>query len=149
MKIIGLTCHYTGNHDNSAALLDEDKIIFAESEERVSRVKHDKHFPDQAITHALKFNHLKLSDIDYFASGSPQTNRLKLFTSYFQGFQYAGLKKLTLWLLSRLYLLFKGIEFPLSSRKPRDYIEMGLPQEKLIYISHHLAHAETAYHFSG
>ena len=49
MKIIGLTCHYTGNHDSSAALLVDGKVVFAESEERISRVKHDKQFPIKSI----------------------------------------------------------------------------------------------------
>lgn len=149
MKIIGLTCHYTGNHDNSAALLVNGKIIFAESQERISRIKHDKHFPDQAISHALKFQKLKFSDIDYFASGSPPTSQFKLFFSYIKGFKYAGFKKVIIWFLSRFYILFKGVESPLSTRRPKDYEEMGLPKKKLIYISHHLAHAETAYYFSG
>ncbi len=149
MKIIGLTCHFSGNHDNSAALVVDGRVVFAESQERISRIKHDRHFPIAAIKHALQYEKVKISDIDYFASASPPTNFMKLFLNYIKGFQYAGFKKVLVWALARAFLLFKVSELPQFDKRPNTYLEMGLPKEKLLYVAHHLAHAETAYHFSG
>lgn len=148
MKIIGLTLHYTGNHDNSAALVIDGKVVFAESEERVTRIKHDTHFPVQSIKHALRFANIPLSKINYFASGSPQTNTPKLLKSYLLGFKYAGLRKFMQWLLVRIFLLFKGADAK-ESKPPNSLCEFGIPEDKVVYVSHYLAHAETAYHFSG
>lgn len=150
MKIIGLTCHYTGNHDNSAALIVDGKVIFAESEERISRIKHDKQFPILAIKHALKFGKFKVSEIDYFVSASPPTNFIKLFFSYLRGLKYTSPKDIFDWVKDRSFILtsdFKNNEFKLKG--PNTYSEAKLPKNKLFFISHYLAHAETAYSFSG
>lgn len=145
-KIIGLTCHYTGNHDNSVALLVDGKIIFAESEERISRVKHDRQFPILAIKHALKFGKINISDIDYFVSASPPTDLIKLIFNYIKGMRYTSYKEVFSWLQGRL-ISFKGDNVDLKS--PNTYLEANLPKNKLFFISHYLAHAETAYSFSG
>lgn len=151
MKIIGLTAHFSGNHDNSAALLEDGKITFAESEERISRIKHDRQFPIRSIQHALNFQKLKISDINYFASASPSTNIFKLSLSYLQGFKYAGVTEIINWLITRAFLFIKERLFNQEelNKLPVNYREAKLPSEKLIYVSHHLAHAEGAYHFSG
>lgn len=151
MKIIGLTAHFTGNHDNSSALLIDKKIAFAESEERISRIKHDRQFPVRSIRHALNFKKIKISDIDWFASASPPTNFFKLSLSYLQGFKYAGIFEVTNWFITRAFLFIKERIFIQEKQNnlPKDYKEAKLPENKLIYVSHHLAHAEGAYHFSG
>lgn len=150
MKVIGLTSHYTGNHDNSAALLVDGKIIFAESEERISRIKHDRQFPITAIRHALNFKKLKISQVDYFASGSPPTIFFKLLLSYIKGFKYVGIGEILHWFATRAFLFLKELGSPKDkSILPQDYTQANFPKEKLVYISHHLAHAETAYYFSG
>lgn len=151
MKIIGLTSHYTGNHDNSAALLVNGQIVFAESEERISRIKHDRQFPIRSIRHALNFKKFKISQVDYFASASPPTDPLKLSLSYLQGFKYVGAVEVIYWFITRSFLFIKERVFNKNRQNnlPADYQEAKLPGNKLIYVSHHLAHAEGAYHFSG
>lgn len=149
MKIIGLTCHYTGNHDNSAALLSGGKIVFAESEERITRIKHDRSFPIQAVKHALKFGGMKLSDVDYFVSASPPTGLIKLAKSYLYGLRYTNREELAFWLKERFILFLRGIVKEEKTTPPRTYLEAKLPEKKLVFVSHYLAHAETAYSFSG
>ena len=39
--------------------------MYASQEERFSRKKHDFNFPSKALIDLLKFNNLKLVDIDY------------------------------------------------------------------------------------
>ena len=51
-------------HDSAVALLDEDSNLFAISEERLSRVKHDGSYPSSAIQSCLKQSYSRLSEID-------------------------------------------------------------------------------------
>ena len=46
MNILGISAFY---HDSAAALIVNDDIVAACQEERFTRVKHDKRFPENAI----------------------------------------------------------------------------------------------------
>ena len=52
MKILGISAYY---HDSAIALLEDDDILFAIQEERLSRKKGDERFPAQSIKAALSF----------------------------------------------------------------------------------------------
>ena len=56
-------------HDSAVALLDEDSNLFAISEERFSRVKHDGGYPSSAIQSWLKQSNSRLSEIDKISIG--------------------------------------------------------------------------------
>ena len=56
-------------HDSAVALLDEESNLFAISEERLSRVKHDGGHPSSAIQSWLKKSNSSLSDIDNISVG--------------------------------------------------------------------------------
>ena len=143
MKIVGVTCHYTGNHDNSAALLVDGELVFAESEERITRIKHDRRLPVRAIEHALKSQNLKPSQVDYYVSASPPTNNIKLLLHSINGFHHTSFIDVSRWLIER------SISFLLSKRNAQTEPDRKLPGNKLRFVSHYLAHAETAYSFSG
>ena len=51
MYIIGLSFGY---HNSSIAVFENNKIIFAEQEERFTRVKNDNSFPNNCLQEALK-----------------------------------------------------------------------------------------------
>ncbi|WAC03802.1 hypothetical protein N7U66_10485 [Lacinutrix neustonica] len=61
MNIIGISCFY---HDSAACLIQNGKLLFAAQEERFSRIKNDKSFPNKTIAFCLEANHLSISDID-------------------------------------------------------------------------------------
>lgn len=149
MKIIGLTSHLTGNHDNSAALLVDGKIVFAQSEERITRIKHDNRFPTNSIKEALNYDKLNLEDINYFASGAPPTNLFKLLIIYVKGFRYTNVKKILQWVIARIALLVNEGENYQKRKGPSSLQELKIREDKIIYIPHYLAHAETAYVFGG
>ena len=50
-------------HDSAVALLDEESNLFAISEERLSRIKHDGGHPSNAIQSWLKKSNSNLSNI--------------------------------------------------------------------------------------
>ena len=65
MKIIGY------NYDmfiSSLAYLDKNKLKFACPEERLSREKNSRKYPDKAANYLFKSFKLKFNDIDYFVS---------------------------------------------------------------------------------
>ena len=60
MKILSVTLEKC----SGCALLIDNEIVFATSEERYSRIKSDSSFPMQSILHALKFAKIEGSDLD-------------------------------------------------------------------------------------
>lgn len=145
MKIIGITSHQSGVHDNSVALVENNKILFAEAEERVSRVKHDGRFPWLAINEALKFTKTKLSDIDYFVSGNPES---KLFRNLFSSLKFIPVVGLKNYLTHGVKRFVYKIDKIYEGNRPKTFQEANFPSEKLIKISHYLAHAASVY-YSG
>src|SRR3989344_2694331 len=65
-------------HDNSIAVLKNGEVLFAASEERYSRIKHDSSFPSKAIAGALSFLKLKPSSFDTVAVGFPKRKILSV-----------------------------------------------------------------------
>ena len=71
MEILGVS-HLAPSpfgHDSAVALLGEDSNLFAISEERLSRVKHDGSYPSSAIQSCLKQSNSRLSEIDKISIG--------------------------------------------------------------------------------
>ena len=71
MNILGIS-HLSSSpfgHDSAIAVLDEDSNLFAISEERLSRVKHDGGYPSNVIQSWLKQSNLRLSEIDKISIG--------------------------------------------------------------------------------
>ena len=71
MSILGIS-HLSPSpfgHDSAIAVLDEDSNLFAISEERLSRVKHDGGYPSNVIQSWLKQSNLRLSEIDKISIG--------------------------------------------------------------------------------
>jgi carbamoyltransferase len=62
MKILGFNCY---GHDSAAALLIDNKVVFAVEEERLTRKKHYGGVPEQSIKACLDHSGLKISDIDH------------------------------------------------------------------------------------
>ena len=60
MKILSITLEKC----SGCALLIDNEIVFATSEERYSRIKSDSSFPKQSILHALKFAKIEGNDLD-------------------------------------------------------------------------------------
>ncbi len=142
MKIIGITSDKVQVHDNSIALLDNEKILFAEAEERLSRKKHDGKFPDLALQEALTLNKLKISDIDFFVSADPKPSILQSFLNTAQYIPVTGLNSY----FSQVWERFKYRKYPENYLK-RDLNDWHVPKSKRIDVSHYLAHAATAYYF--
>jgi carbamoyltransferase len=71
MIILGLSCLQPSviNHDATAALLIDGKLISAVSEDRFTKVKHYYGYPAMAIKYCLEKEGLRLSDVDKVVVG--------------------------------------------------------------------------------
>ena len=60
MVVLGISAYY---HDSAAALIVDGKITAAISEERLSRIKHDKSFPQRAIAFCVEHSGIVYTDM--------------------------------------------------------------------------------------
>jgi carbamoyltransferase len=166
MKILGL--HFE-THESSVALIENDKILFAASEERYSRIKMDESFPVLSIKNCLMETRTQPKDIDIIAiSGfSPLKNWFfylksflirKLFTKgkYFSIFErHSGTNKVVFKGIVGFFfnILFctglpQFIYIYLLKRLQIRPLFKGF-RGKIVYVSHHFGHSAGACFTSG
>jgi len=143
--MITLGINYTKMHDSSACLVRDGSLVFAVAEERISRVKHDARFPYLAIQECLKYAGIRPDQLDEVCFG---------WTTAGPGFRH-DLKCLATGRLRPTYLNFltttlhflsmwhqEGGAKPFAQR-------FGPVKARMRYVDHHLAHAISAYAYSG
>jgi carbamoyltransferase len=151
MLIVGLNDVAGAHHNSSVALVEDGQILFGASEERFSRIKFDMSFPQSALQAALDFRGVDLSDVDYFAVGYPPSSfYLDLFgrkiwdlpRSLFGllGHNFLGMMK---YLVPNFSKMYKTAVFQNGLK------DLGVPDEKIVFMDHHLSHAASAYRCSG
>ncbi|KKP40643.1 hypothetical protein A2130_03660 [Candidatus Woesebacteria bacterium GWC2_33_12] len=143
MKIIGLTYHKSGVHDNSVALLENGKVLFAEAEERISRIKHDGRFPYLALKEGLNLTKNKLKNINYFVSATPNENYIQMFLTTVKFLPTVGLGN---YLEQMIGALTHKIDKVSDDDRPKNIQEMGISESKFFTVSHYFAHAVAAYY---
>jgi carbamoyltransferase len=139
VNILGINAVY---HDSSAALLVDGKLVTAVEEERFNRIKHGKlpdvdnphQFPERAIRFCLNYAGLTADDIDHVAySFDPELRRTRFRAEW--------------WAEPRsedVFLLRLG-----QVRSVAEEL-LGRPlRQRFHFVSHHLAHAASAYFPSG
>ena len=151
MNILGIS-DVTGNHSHSCiALLQDGKLTFALSQERLSRLKNDHRFPSQAIQIALDYAGLRLEDIDQFACAYPPAN---YYGSFLQRSKWDLPRSLlgVMWRRPRKLLKYLGPNIKKGLLDPKGsngLLDMGVPSERFRFIDHHLAHVSAAFRSSG
>lgn len=119
-------------HDSAAALFIDGELVAAVAEERLNRKKHTGDFPVKAIHYCLSEAGITLDEIDEIAHGFDYSPYHKLYS----------LDPVT----AKLYREVFSRE-ALLSLVERDL--PGFPAERVHHVSHHLAHAASAYFTSG
>ncbi len=142
MVILGISSLF---HDSAAALIKDGQILAAAQEERFSRKKHDHVFPVQSIEYCLEQAQLSLSDIDivcFYEKPFVKFERIiETYISYapFHGFR-SFIKSIPSWLHFKLNLK-SYIRKTLNS-----FFNEALSEKcKVLFSSHHLSHAGSAY----
>ncbi|MCK5539562.1 MAG: carbamoyltransferase [Deltaproteobacteria bacterium] len=146
MIILGLSGSLT--HDPSAALLIDGELVAAAEEERFLRDKHAKNkWPYQAARFCLDFAGVNPSDIDYVAFPFAE---MGLFSNpgrfhFAKRYWYAPDRALD--------AIFNGNRHFRRNRRGilQLMADLGIDPQRtpFVPVEHHLAHASSAYHFSG
>ena len=150
MKILGI--NYLS--ESSVALIENGKIKYAISQERLNRIKNWWGNPFQAIKFVLKETNNKLKDIDIFAThGASCFNNIipdkTLFDEKIKVINKSNLnKKIKKKQIS--YLKNRFNKFILArKRNKKNILELKKKFKKIDLHDHHEAHAASAYFYSG
>lgn len=144
MYILGISAF---QHDSSACLLRDGKLLSAVEEERFSRKKHDGRFPYNAINYCLGDAKISINDVDYVAFfWNPWLNvhrRLFHFITHLPG-SINYLKGQTGIYVSAWFQMISVRKY---LRRTEGYDEKKA-KFKLRWVEHHLAHAASAFFLS-
>lgn len=133
MYILGLSCYY---HDSSAALLKDGKLVAAAEEERFTRKKHDKGFPQGAVKYCLDFADITIDEIDHVVFyEKPFLKFERILYQHLQTFP----KSLKVFLSSTPSMLTEKLRIPRMIKKKLKY------KGDVMFVEHHLAHAASAF----
>lgn len=142
-NILGISAYY---HDAAAVVLIDGKVIAAAQEERFTRVKHTEAFPSNAIKYCLEESGLTLNQLDAIVFYEKPFLKFERLLQTYYSFSPKGiwsfLKAMPIWLSEKLFIKKKILE-SLVEIEPFDKKKI-----KLLFSSHHLSHAASAFYCS-
>lgn len=143
--MISLGINYSQMHDSSACIAQNGGILFAVAEERLSRVKHDARFPTLALRACLDFARVRPEKVDFVCQGwsPPRAAFLHDLKSLAMGRQPVDSRAL---LNSTRHFLSMSHQ---RGGENRYHEIFGASKARFRFVDHHLAHAISAYSFSG
>ena len=134
MVILGISCYY---HDSAAALLVDGELVAAAEEERFTRRKHDFGFPEHAIRFCLDEAGIDGQDLDYAVF---YEKPLQKFERILQS---------TLGTYPRSYGVFRESMITWFNEKlwikSQILTHLDLPEDRLLFVDHHMSHAASAF----
>ncbi|MAT99378.1 MAG: hypothetical protein CL608_19740 [Anaerolineaceae bacterium] len=134
MYILGVSCYY---HDSAAAILKDGELIAASEEERFSRKKHDFGYPTQAIAFCLEQAGITSRDLDYVVFYEKPLQKFeRILMTTLQTFpqSYPVFREsMVAWFNEKLWI------------KGELLTKLDIPDEKLLFVEHHLSHAASAF----
>ena len=142
-KILGISAFY---HDSAAALTVDGKVLAAAQEERFTRIKHTPDFPVNAIKYCLEEGGFSIDELDAIVFYDKPLLKFERLLETYYTFAPKGLlsflKAIPIWLNEKMFLkklIFDGLkEVEKYERK----------KVKLLFSSHHLSHAASAFFVS-
>jgi carbamoyltransferase len=143
--VITLGFNYSQMHDSSACIVRDGELLFAVAEERISRIKHDAGFPHHAIRACLDFAGVRADQLDAVCSGwaAPYRMLLSDLKSFGTGqfpINYANVLNVTRYFASMTHQ---------NGGFRRFTYHFGPTKAQTRFVDHHLAHAISAYSYSG
>jgi len=143
--MISVGINYSQMHDSSACIARDGEVLFAVAEERLSRVKHDARFPALAIRACLDFAGVRADEVDYVCQGwpRPRTGYLHDLRCYATGQQPVNSR--ALFNSTRQFLSMS------HQRGGENHFRrlFGPSKAQYRFMDHHLAHAISAFAYSG
>ena len=140
VHILGISAFY---HDSAAVLLRDGEIVAAAQEERFTRKKHDRNFPEHAVRFCLEYGGITTSDLAAVVFYDKPLLKLERLLETYRAYAPAGLRQfvvsMPVWLREKLFL----------KKRLRDHLRTLGPKDatpKLLFSEHHLSHAASAYY---
>ncbi|MGA8678415.1 MAG: carbamoyltransferase N-terminal domain-containing protein, partial [Candidatus Acidiferrales bacterium] len=143
--MISLGLNYSQMHDSSACIVKDGEVLFAVAEERLSRVKHDARFPELAIGACLASARVRANDLDFVCFGWPPAvealrHDLKCMATGSVPLSYIDI----------VSSLRRNLGFTHGHNGEKAFLQhFGPTKARFRFVDHHLAHAISAYAFSG
>src|SRR3989344_2418027 len=138
MRILGLLSQFW---ISSAVLLQDGEVVAGAAEERFNRKKVSRDFPHEAIRYCLKEGNCSIEDIDYIAFGWNPGIHIRNYNRRFSD--------IFRWHAEFLYNIPNNI-FRHRSDKAMGHVEQIFKhpkgETKIIYVTHHLAHAANGFY---
>ncbi|MBP7914489.1 MAG: carbamoyltransferase [Vitreoscilla sp.] len=138
MRILGLSAYY---HDSAAALVDDGVIVAAAQEERFSRKKHDRAFPQAATRYCLEAAGMRMDQVDRVVFFERPLLKFRRVMATWLGFAPAGrgtfVRVMSSWLTVKLHQR-QELVAQLARFGPFD-------PARLEFTEHHLSHAASAF----
>ncbi len=148
-KIIGISF----GHSAAAVLIEDNKLLFAIEEEKLTRIKGHITFPSKSIEYILNKRNLKPEDIDFVAVGCE--NIFEFGHSILQIKEQFGSKSYFFYFIGKLINLIKTYFWSFDDKKLIEkyfyYLmnKKGFSKQKIHLVNHHLSHAASAYYLSN
>ena len=139
--VLGISAYF---HDSAAALLVDGEVIAAAQEERFNRIKNSPDFPTEAVRYCLNEAGIDLQEVDHIVFfEKPFLKFERLLQTYYnhapKGF-WSFLKAMQQWVPGKLSI---RSEIKRSLRKIDPHFRWKNP---LLFSSHHLSHAASAFY---
>ena len=139
-NILGISAFY---HDSAATLIVNGKIIAAAQEERFTRIKHDSSYPFNAVEFVLKYENIKLTEVDQIIFFEKPFLKFERLLETYVAFAPKGFnsfcKAMPVWLKDKLFqkkMLFNEL---------KRHDESFKDEKKIFFSEHHLSHAASAF----
>lgn len=143
--MLTLGVNYSKMHDSSACIVRDGKLLFAIAEERLSRVKHDARFPALSIRACLDHTRTRASDLDFVCFGWPKPHNVYLhdLADFARGRHP----------ISSFNFISSTRQFTSMHHQANGWrhfeSQFGPTKARPMFVDHHLAHAISAFAFSG
>jgi carbamoyltransferase len=143
--MLTLGINYSQMHDSSACIVRDGDLLFAVAEERISRIKHDASFPKLGIQACLDFAKVTAAQIDevcfgWQTAGPVYRHDLKLYATGRWPLSYINVLNSSRHFLSMWHQESGAAPYRRS---------FGLNKTRFRFVDHHVAHAISAYAYSG
>jgi carbamoyltransferase len=150
-RILGISAFY---HDSAACLVVDGEVIAAAQEERFTRIKHDHHFPVNAVRYCLAEGGISAGELDYIGFYDKPLLKFDRLLETYLDYAPAGfrsfLKAMPLWMKEKLWMpdliraemaTVSGIDDRRAAKKAAKKFKW-----KLLFGDHHESHAASAFY---
>ncbi|HKK88244.1 MAG TPA: carbamoyltransferase N-terminal domain-containing protein, partial [Saprospiraceae bacterium] len=140
-KILGISAFY---HDSAATASLDGQVVAAAQEERFTRIKHDKSFPQNAIRYCLEEAGCTIDELDAVVFYDKPLLKFERLLETYYAFAPSGLrsfvKAIPVWLDEKMFFR-RHIRQGLKEIMPFDRKNL-----RLLFPEHHLSHAASAFY---